>query len=83
MEPHTEAAAGPGTGVPFFESEIETVEHAVKLVQTSSFYSQGRGAYDSLLAQLHSRLGYAQAVSYLDGRLPVFRQQLEPPTHGH
>lgn len=69
-------------GVPFFENEIETVEHAVKVVETDAFSSIGRSSYGGLLKRLHSRLGYAQAVNYLDGRLPVFRHQLEPPADG-
>lgn len=71
-------------GVPFFEREIEMVEHAVRVVKLDAFLSIGQGEYDDLLAQLHSRLGYAQAVSYLDDRgLPVFRRQLEPPPDEH
>ncbi|MFC9250636.1 hypothetical protein [Amycolatopsis thailandensis] len=71
----------PATGIPFFENEIETVEHACKVVQSDPFRSFGRNQHADLLATLHSRLGYAQAVDFLNGRVPVFRAQLESPAH--
>jgi hypothetical protein len=64
------------TGLAFFEQEITTVENAVRIIEERGFAGpETEREHREFLAQLHARLGYAQAVDHLGGH-PVIRREL-------